>query len=62
MDTVLTHLLFVAIFIIGFFFIYEKDTSNYTHEQRWLSRYFFYGFIFLNGLRWVVFLIPTAWL
>ena len=44
------HLMFVALFIVGFIFLY--DPKEKCQEARWLNRFFLIGFVGFNGLRW----------
>ena len=52
MDMIFTHLMFVALFFFGIYFLYDPKEKN--KEAIWLNRFFLFGFVIINGFRWLL--------
>lgn len=51
-----THLIFVVLLLIGLLMIFSGDKKRKCEAELWIQRFFGWGFILINGLRWALFI------
>jgi hypothetical protein len=50
------HLIFILLLLVGLAMIYSGDKKSKCGAELWIQRFFGWGFILINGLRWAIFI------
>jgi hypothetical protein len=51
----ITHLIFLVLFLVGLRMIFSGEKKRKCAAELWIQRFFGWGFILINGLRWALF-------
>jgi len=51
-----THLIFIILFLVGLRMIFSGDKQSKCAAELWIQRFFGWGFILINSLRWALFI------
>ncbi len=50
-----THLIFIVLLLAGIWMIYSGKKASKCAAEIWIQRFFGWGFVLINGLRWALF-------
>lgn len=50
------NLVFIILFAVGLAMIFSGDNQRKCAAEIWIQRFFGWGFILINGLRWALFI------
>ncbi len=56
MDKLIIHLVFVTLMLVGLAMIFSGEKERKCKPELWIQRFFGWGFILINGLRWALFI------
>ncbi|MDP8234973.1 MAG: hypothetical protein P9M08_01175 [Candidatus Erginobacter occultus] len=51
-----THLIFIVLLLVGIWMIFSGEKKSKCAAEVWIQRFFGWGFVLINGLRWALFI------